>query len=293
MATLEDRLLGEKLQYYCSSSEDEDGDDDDDDDERNEDSSPGKEADLPSPQSEIRGWEGASANTGPKGVLKDWQRFKQLESEKRMEQEQERILLAKKLAFTCRSHLDDEKDKENERKEEEDVDLLDEEFLLQYISKRMEEMIVTTSNKAQFGRLITLDNGEMFLDAIDKEDAGVTVIVHIYDQDAMGCDAMNGCLTCLAQEYPHVKFCKLPACAAGVSSHFKVTGLPALLIYKGGQMIGNFVRLTDEFGDDFYATDVESFLIEHGMLMDKILVPPGIKDSSIPQDDDSDFSLDD
>lgn len=293
MATLEDRLLGEKLQYYCSSSEDEDGDDDDDDDERNEDSSPGKEADLPSPQSEIRGWEGASANTGPKGVLKDWQRFKQLESEKRMEQEQERILLAKKLAFTCRSHLDDEKDKENERKEEEDVDLLDEEFLLQYISKRMEEMIVTTSNKAQFGRLITLDNGEMFLDAIDKEDAGVTVIVHIYDQDAMGCDAMNGCLTCLAQEYPHVKFCKLPASAAGVSSHFKVTGLPALLIYKGGQMIGNFVRLTDEFGDDFYATDVESFLIEHGMLMDKILVPPGIKDSSIPQDDDSDFSLDD
>lgn len=296
MTTLDDRLLGEKLHYYCSSSEDEDGDDDDDD--KDKDSSPGKEADLPSPQSEIRGWEGASTNTGPKGVLKDWQRFKQLESEKRMEQERERVLLAKKLSLTCRSHLDDEKEKEKQRKEEEeenDVDgLISEEFLRQYISKRMEEMMITTSNKAQFGHLITLENGETFLDAIDKEDVGVTVIVHIYDQDAMGCEAMNGCLTCLAQEYLHVKFCKLPASAAGVSSHFKVTGLPALLIYKGGQMMGNFVRLTDEFGDDFYATDVESFLIEHGMLMDKSLVPPGIKDSSIKyDDDDSDFSLDD
>jgi len=27
-------------------------------------------------------------------------------------------------------------------------------------------------------------------------------------------------------------------------------------------MIGNFVKLEDTFGDDFYAVDVESFLIE-------------------------------
>ena len=42
----------------------------------------------------------------------------------------------------------------------------------------------------------------------------------------------------------------------------KVSGLPALLVYKEGQLVGNFVKLLDEFGDDFYATDVESFLIE-------------------------------
>ncbi|KAG7166775.1 phosducin-like protein [Homarus americanus] len=297
MATLDDRLLGEKLQYYCSSSEDEDGEEEEEEGKENDSSPTVKEASLLPQHPEIRGWEGASTNTGPKGVLKDWQRFKQLESEKRIEQERERILLAKKLALSCRSHLDDEKDKEEQQKDNEDVDgLIDEEFLRQYISKRMEEMMVTTSNKAQFGRLITLENGETFLDAVDKEEAGVTVIVHIHDQEAMGCDAMNGCLACLAQEYPHVKFCKLPASAAGVSSHFKVTGLPALLIYKAGQMMGNFVRLTDEFGDDFYATDVESFLIEHGMLRDKSLIPPGIKGPAIPNDDDdddSDFSLDD
>ena len=41
-----------------------------------------------------------------------------------------------------------------------------------------------------------------------------------------------------------------------------VSGVPALLIYKHGELIGNFVRLSDEFGDEFYATDVESFLVE-------------------------------
>jgi len=28
-------------------------------------------------------------------------------------------------------------------------------------------------------------------------------------------------------------------------------------------MIGNFIRLTDEFGDDMYAGDVESFFVEY------------------------------
>lgn len=39
-------------------------------------------------------------------------------------------------------------------------------------------------------------------------------------------------------------------------------GVPALLVYKSGNLIGNFVRLTDEFGDEFDDEDVESFLIE-------------------------------
>jgi len=41
-----------------------------------------------------------------------------------------------------------------------------------------------------------------------------------------------------------------------------VGGLPAILVYKKGEVIGNFVRLTDEFGDNMYPADIESFLIE-------------------------------
>ena len=73
MATLDDKLLGEKLHYYCSSSEDEGEEEEEGTGVRGESSSV-----APS-----RDWDGSSANTGPKGVIKDWQRYKQLETEKR------------------------------------------------------------------------------------------------------------------------------------------------------------------------------------------------------------------
>ena len=41
-----------------------------------------------------------------------------------------------------------------------------------------------------------------------------------------------------------------------------LSGVPALLVYQKGELIGNFIRLSDELGDDFFATDVESFLVE-------------------------------
>jgi len=43
--------------------------------------------------------------TGPKGVIADWRRFKQLETEKREEQERELVDLQKKLSLTCRSNV--------------------------------------------------------------------------------------------------------------------------------------------------------------------------------------------
>lgn len=60
---------------------------------------------------------------------------------------------------------------------------------------------------------------------------------------------------------------------AGLSKHFKKEGVPALLVYKAGQVIGNFVHVTHYLGTDFYASEVETFLIEHGMLTDKNCVP--------------------
>lgn len=296
MATLEDRILGEKLHYYCSSSEDEDEEEEEEEEEGGKREAPGEEVLAPPP--ERGGWEGSSTNTGPKGVLKDWQRFKQLEAERRVEQERERVVLAKKLAMSCRSHLDDEKEKEEKKKSEEEEDeeaLLEEAFLRQYISKRMEEMMAKANKRATFGRLIHLESCDAFLDAIDKESEDVTVIIHIFEKGVPGCSAMTGCLGCVAQDYPHVKFCTLPASVAGVSANFKAGGCPALLVYRAGQLVGNFVRLTDEFSDDFYATDVESFLIEHGILVDRSLIPPGIRGPADGSDDDgdSDFSLDD
>ena len=37
-------------------------------------------------------------------------------------------------------------------------------------------------------------------------------------------------------------------------------GLPALLVYKGGNLIGNHLNVSDTIGSDFTINDVEEFL---------------------------------
>lgn len=278
MSTLEDKILGEKLHYYCSSSEDEGNDSGDSDKESDSEKyEPPALENVTNLAPTYSEWDGISSNTGPKGVLKDWQRYKQLEAEKREEQEKERIELIKKLSLTCRSSLDEEKEKLLHT-DPDLAELLSNEFLLEYHKQRMQEMLAK-AEKLRFGKVIDLQTADHFLEAIDNEEKSVTIIVHIYEDNVPGCEAMNGSLISLAEDYPFVKFCKILGSAAGLSKHFKKEGVPALLVYKQGQVIGNFVHMTDYLGVDFYSSDVETFLIEHGMLTDKNCVPPIISQS--------------
>jgi hypothetical protein len=44
---------------------------------------------------------------------------------------------------------------------------------------------------------------------------------------------------------------------------FKVkTGCPAILVYRGGELLSSFISVTNKLGDDFVASDVESLLQE-------------------------------
>ena len=79
------------------------------------------------------------------------------------------------------------------------------------------------------------------------------------------------------------------ASAAGLSKHFKNSGVPAILVYRSGDLVHSFVRLADTLGEDFYASDLESFLIENGVLSETKLTPSSIKGPSVQtQDSDSD-----
>lgn len=289
MTTLEDKILGEKAHVYCSSSEDEAEEELDGDSNgiQNNSTSLRDPPSMPDPYK----WQGSSTNTGPKGVMEDWRRFRQLEIERREEQDQERLALIQKLSLTCRSALDDEKEKENEE-DPELAELLIDPFLEEYQKQRMQEMLKQVAALPKFGKLIKLDTSQAFLDAIDKEHPAVTVIVHLYEDDKMACRAMNGCLVSLSKSYPQVKFCRLEASTAGVSAVFQAGGVPALLVYKKGQLIGNFIRVSDELGDDFFAGDVERFLREHGILPDTTCVPPCVKPSLLNDSEESDENSD-
>ncbi|XP_068142249.1 phosducin-like protein [Drosophila tropicalis] len=277
MATLEDKLLGEKLEYYCSSSEGEDNAEGDDADEKGGRSSSSKggltintDPDA-TPAGGFTSRQQGSTNTGPKGVVKDWQRFKQLETERRDETERQRLALAKKLSMTTATAAEDEERKRQEELDAEFAELMSEDFLQQYQKQRMAEMLRQTGHNQQFGKVQQLTSHEEFLASIEQENKHTTIIIHIFERGLSACSTLNKCLDSLAQDYPSIKFAKICSSVAGMSRDFRTKGLPALLVYKAQAVIGNFVRLTDDLSDDFFASDVESFLIEHGILVDRAL----------------------
>lgn len=169
----------------------------------------------------------------------------------------------------------------------------DEEFLRQYRKQRMEEMQQQLHRGPQFRQVFEIPSGEGFLDMIDKEQKSTLIMVHIYEDGIPGTDAMHGCMICLAAEYPAVKFCRVKSSVIGASSRFTSSALPALLIYKGGELIGNFVRVTDQLGEDFFAVDLEAFLQEFGLLPEKeVLVLTSLHNSATCHSEDSDLEID-
>ncbi|KAG9266049.1 phosducin-like protein [Astyanax mexicanus] len=307
MTTLDDKILGEKLQYYYSSSEDEESDHEEDEGQ----SKTIRDQEVLEAEIEYSP-DGSAVNTGPKGVINDWRKYKQLETEQRVEQQKEMERLIKKLSMTCKSHLDEEMDKEKQKQlqdklngkvnlrvdEEEEEDEDDETFLQQYRLQRMEEMRRQLSGGRRFEQVINITSGEEFLHAIDEEGKGTLVLVHIFEPDVPACQAMEGSLLCLALQYPQqVKFCQARGSVLGTSTLFRSSALPALLLYRGGELVGNLVRVSDQLGDDFYATDVEALLQEYGLLPEKHTqanAHSSIRNAAVtnPSDSDSDLDID-
>lgn len=203
--------------------------------------------------------------------MEDWQRFKQLQAERREESERQRIALAKKLTMTTATAQEEEERKKQEELDAEFAELMSEDFLQQFQKQRMADMLRQCGHSQNFGKVLNLMSHVEFLDCVEKENKHTTVIIHIYDKNVSACATLNKCLDTLASEYPTVKFAKISSSVAGMSKDFRNKGLPALLVYKAQAIIGNFVRVTDDLSDDFFSSDVESFLIENGILVDKNL----------------------
>lgn len=256
MATLEDKLTGEKLQYYCSSSEDEET---------------AEKEQLPHSTSLKKPNNRTTSNTGPKGVVQDWQLYKQLEEQNRDDNEKQKVEMAKKFCLATSSTREDEQRKLNEELEAEFSELMSEDFLLRFQKQRIAEMMEISGHIKKFGKVLSLNSSDEFLDAVDKEDPTITVVIHIFDTKYSACKKVNEFLEPIAADYNTIKFCKINSGLAGMSRNFNANGLPALLVYRGKELIGNHVRLTDELSDDFFQSDLESFLVENSVMIDKSL----------------------
>ncbi|XP_078417496.1 phosducin-like [Cetorhinus maximus] len=216
----------------------------------------------------------SAINTGPKGVINDWRKFK-LESEDQETTPSNKRQLLRQLSSPYRSLSKDQgtNEKFSRKMSVQEYEMIqgkeDEACLRKYRKQCMKEMHQQLSFGPQFGVVYDLESGEQFLQVIEKELKKTTVVVNIYEDGVKGCDSLINCLTCLALEYPLVKFCKIKASNTGARDRFSDHVLPALLVYKAGELIGNFIRITEQLGEEFFAVDVESFLNEYGLLPER------------------------
>ena len=245
MTDLDTKLRGEKTAGYCSDSDDdEDGC-----------------VVLKATDDNLNTGIPLQAKTGPKGVLQDYKLYKKLEQLEKEENDRHTIELQKKLAFTA----DPNKHPDNEDEEFEE----DDEFLRIYHEKRLAQMkaemeIKLNKSKQTFDQMFDY-SGQELVDAIEEQDKNSVMVVHIYDSIS-ACMQMNKCLEQLAQEYSHIKFCKVLASNAGLSLQFKMNALPTIQVYKDSKLIGNYLRVQDHLDKEFYPGDVENFLLDADVL---------------------------
>ncbi|KAM9720048.1 phosducin a isoform 2-T2 [Menidia menidia] len=205
-------------------------------------------------------------HTGPKGVINDWRRFK-LDSVEQTAPQTRRELLRQ-----MSNPREDDRERLHRKMSVQEYEMIqeeDERCLKRYRKQCMQEMHERLSFGPKFESVHELESGEAFLEVIEKEHRLTLVVVHIYQHGVKGCEQMNSCLDCLAAEYPTVKFCRIDAVETGAAERFSSEVLPALLVYKAGELLGNFLAVDKRLSEEFFATDVEGFLNEFGLLPEK------------------------
>ncbi|XP_004706720.1 phosducin [Echinops telfairi] len=218
-------------------------------------------------------FEGQATHTGPKGVIHDWRKFK-LESEDSDSIPPNKKEILRRMSSPHSRNEKDSKERFGRKMSIQEYELIhqdkeDENCLRKYRRQCMQDMHQKLSFGPRYGFVYELETGEEFLNTIEKEQKITTIIVHIYEDAIRGCSALNSSLMRLAVEYPMVKFCKIKASNTGAGDRFSSDVLPALLVYKGGELISNFVSIADQLTGQAFAGDVEAFLNEYGLLPER------------------------
>ncbi|RKP05168.1 Phosducin-domain-containing protein [Thamnocephalis sphaerospora] len=176
--------------------------------------------------------------TGPKGVLADYAHHRQMERERKVAEQRAQMAKFSSPSTTAakapqESTLSDQAG-DDEEEDEELRELLDEleredtenDLALQrYREMRIRELRL---QRPIFGTLLNIRQDE-YVDAIDKEAATTPVIIHLYEP---------------ATRYHHAKFLRIRGREA--DSSFDRVVLPGLLCYRGGELVGNWMRAHEE-----------------------------------------------
>jgi len=142
-----------------------------------------------------------------------------------------------------------------------ELDSDEERIFQEYKQQQIDTIRNSLPSFGEFGPVDSVDD----LAAIIKSTHDlVYVVVHLYQNHIPTCIRLNLSFEALAKDFPHVCFLRVKSTT--VSAGFKDAGLPALMIYRGGKCIHEFVALGTELPKKFSDLDVAKFLQSHGIL---------------------------
>jgi len=247
MATFEDRLLGEKLHYYCSSDE-EDVEEEDDGTVPEKEFVPEDSVDAEAAKILERAAQGPRKhNTGIKGVKEDARQYQRYILKQEQDKVDQLVSAAERFVVT---DADDELDE-------------DEEFLIAYREKRLRELAI--ANAPKFGKLNELTHTN-YVETLDTVSKDVDVLVYIYEDFIASCRRYKEMLPRLCVQWPCVKVCCIKGRQAGVSQDFIQNGLPAFLHYKAGELVKSVLNITEYIDDEGDYDELTEYLQEQGVL---------------------------
>jgi len=245
---------------------------------------------LPPGQKIPRGQRNTPAtNTGPKGVIKDYNQAKQnLDNIRRMQRLRNEVELNKKAAGATQFVLTadgkspagaaeaaakpkakkkaDESESDEEFGEDEDDELIFE----QYKQQRVASVLASLPKYGKHERVTLEQLGEI----VRKENEFVYVVVHLYQNHIESCIRVNLAMEELAKQFPYVHFVRIRSTEAMPA--YPDTGLPTIIVYRNAKAVHEFVRLADQLKSISDVT-LAHFLAKKGILRQ----PTALEEASV------------
>ncbi|ODV82428.1 thioredoxin-like protein [Suhomyces tanzawaensis NRRL Y-17324] len=134
----------------------------------------------------------------------------------------------------------------------------DEEFLNFYKNKRMQEL-KKLADKKKFGSVMPISKNE-YESEVTKASNESFVLIHLSLQSSLQSRLLSSILVTLAQKFPEIKFCEIPANRC--IENYPESNCPTLIIYHKTAVLKQFITLTQLGGNDTKVKDLESVLVD-------------------------------
>ncbi|ODV95941.1 hypothetical protein PACTADRAFT_66948 [Pachysolen tannophilus NRRL Y-2460] len=141
----------------------------------------------------------------------------------------------------------------------------DEDFLNSYKQKRLQQ-IRELASKSKFGSVLPISKPEYTKEVAESSKSNY-VFLHMTLQSNLQSRKLSALMISLASKFPEIKFVEIPANRA--VENYPDSNCPTILIYHKGDVVKQYITLTELGGNSTTLNDLEKVLVDVGAVVEK------------------------